>query len=64
MGSGVLPVWFLYLRWKSGLECRKISLNGKVVASPPSQLPLSVAGEITSDTRALPNFGESWMVGR
>lgn len=57
-----LPMWFLYLRWKSRLKCRKISLDGKVAASPPSPPPLSAAGEIFSDIGALPNFGESWMV--
>lgn len=57
-------MWFLYPGWKSGLECRKVSVNGKIAAFSPSLLPLSVAGEVVSDTRALPNFGESWMVGR
>ena len=43
---------------------QKTSLHGKVAASPPSPLPLSVAREVGSDTRSLPEFGESWMVGR
>lgn len=46
------------------LDCGKISLNGKVATFPPSPVALSVAREMASDTRALPNFGESWMVGR
>ena len=43
---------------------QKTSLHGKVAASPPSPFPLSVAREVGGDTRSLPEFGESWMVGR
>lgn len=64
LGSATLPIWFFCVREESGLDCGKISLNGKVATFPPSPVALSVAREMASDTRALPNFGESWMVGR